>query len=100
MAQQLNFTDVAVIVDKLGALLDQIDSLSVDAQALKEQLYLHGKGAYAGRLYTSTVTHAPVVKTVKWASVAGEMEVPQSIIDKHTTTKFDKMSVSVKQLSN
>ena len=87
-------------VDQLGSLLDQIEALTLDAQALKAQLYLHGKGSYVGRLYTSTVIHAPVVKTVKWAGVAKEAQVPQSIIDKHTTTTFDKMSVKVEQVSN
>ena len=43
------------IVDELGALLDQIELLTEQAEGLKDQIKLLGKGTYRGELYVTTV---------------------------------------------
>ena len=88
------------IVDQLGLIEDQITVLQEQAEDLKNQLKILGKGTYAGTLYVTTITHTPQKKSTSWASVAKELNAPADLIAKHTKITYDILSATTEQLSN
>jgi hypothetical protein len=52
-------TTALKIVDQLGLIEDQIAALLEQAEDLKNQLKILGKGSYAGTLYVTTIKHTP-----------------------------------------
>ena len=88
------------IVDQLGLVLDQIEQLTEQAESLKAQIKMLGKGTYAGAMYVTNVSVTPEKKTVSWASVAKEVSIPAEIIAKHTKITYNIMSATTTALSN
>jgi len=88
------------IVDQLGLIQDQIDQLTEQAEALKDQIKLLGAGTYAGTMYVTTIKHTPEKKSTSWASVAKELNAPADLVAKHTKITKDILSAETKPLSN
>ena len=88
------------IVDELGALLDQIELLTEQAEGLKNQLKLLGKGTYAGDLYVTTIKHTEEKKSTAWSAVAKELNAPADLVAKHTKVTYNILSAETKALSN
>ena len=88
------------IVDELGALLDQIELLTEQAENLKNQLKLLGKGTYAGDLYVTIIKHTEEKKSTSWSAVAKELNAPADLVAKHTKVTYNILSAETKALSN
>ena len=93
-------TTALKIVDELGLLEDQIAQLVEQAESLKNQIKLLGKGTYAGTLYVTTVTYTAEKKSTSWSAVAKELNAPEALITKHTKITKDILSASTNPLSN
>lgn len=96
----MSTTTALKIVDDLGLLEDQIAALQDQAEGLKAQLKLLGAGTYRGTMYVTTVTHTPVRKATKWASVAKELNAPADLVAKYTTVSYNLLSAETNPLSN
>jgi len=97
----MNTTTTALkIIDDLGLIQDQIDSLTEQAEALKDQIKLLGAGTYAGTMYVTTIKVTPEKKTTAWAAVAKEMSAPAELVAKHTKVTYNIMSATTEPLSN
>jgi len=88
------------VVDELGALLDQIELLTEQAESLKDQIKLLGKGTYRGELYVTTIKVTEEKKSTSWASVAKEANVPAELVAKHTKVTYNILSATTEALSN
>jgi hypothetical protein len=88
------------IVDQLGLIEDQIAALQEQADDLKNQLKILGKGTYAGAMYVTTIKHTPEKKTTAWASVAKELNASADLIAKHTKVTYDILSATTEPRSN
>ena len=93
-------TTAIKIVDELGLIQDQIDQLTEQAEALKNQLKMLGQGTYAGSMYVTTVTYTAERKSTSWAAVAKELNAPADLVAKHTKITKDILSAETKALSN
>ena len=93
-------TTALKIVDQLGLIEDQIAQLTEQAESLKNQIKLLGKGTYAGALYVTTVTHTAEKKSTSWSAVAKELNASADLIAKHTKITKDIMSATTNPLSN
>jgi hypothetical protein len=93
-------TTALKIVDQLGLIEDQIAALQEQAEDLKNQLKILGKGSYAGTLYVTTIKHTPEKKTTAWSAVAKELNAPAELIAKHTKVTYDILSATTEALSN
>lgn len=93
-------TTAIKIVDELGLIQDQIDQLTEQAEALKNQLKMLGKGTYAGSMYVTTVTYTAERKSTAWAAVAKELNAPADLVAKHTKITKNILSAETKALSN
>ena len=93
-------TTALKIVDQLGLIEDQIAALLEQAEDLKNQLKILGKGSYAGTLYVTTIKHTPENKTTAWSAVAKELNAPAELIAKHTKVTYDILSATTEALSN
>jgi len=97
----MNTTTTALkIIDDLGLIQDQIDALTEQAEALKDQIKLLGAGTYAGTMYVTTIKVTPEKKTTAWSAVAKEMSAPAELVAKHTKITKDILSAETKVLSN
>lgn len=88
------------IVDQLGLIQDQIEALQEQAESLKDQIKLFGAGTYAGNMYVTTIKVTPEKKSISWASVAKEANVPAELVAKHTKVTYNIMSATTEALSN
>ena len=93
-------TTAIKIVDELGLIQDQIDQLTEQAEALKNQLKMLGQGTYAGSMYVTTVKYTAEKKSTAWAAVAKELNAPADLVAKHTKITKDILSAETKALSN
>jgi hypothetical protein len=102
MKRKLEMTTITAlkIVDQLGLIEDQIAALLEQAEDLKNQLKILGKGSYAGTLYVTTIKHTPEKKTTAWSAVAKELNAPAELIAKHTKVTYDILSATTEALSN
>jgi hypothetical protein len=88
------------VVDELGALLDQIELLTEQAESHKDQIKLLGKCTYRGAWYVTTIKVTEEKKSTSWASVAKEANVPAELVAKHTKVTYNILSATTEALSN
>ena len=88
------------IVDEIGFKEEQIKLLVAEVDALKDQVKTLGAGTYVGDMFVTTITHTPEKKTVSWAKVAKEVNVPADIVDKHTTLTTNILTATTKPRTN
>lgn len=89
MNAPLNITSLSI--DTLGELLAKIDELEKQADAIKDSLKdistssTDAQKVFDGVLFRATVVESNPKKT-NWDAIKKELNIPQAIIDKHTTT--------------
>jgi hypothetical protein len=70
-------------VDKLGKLKSSIKELEEQVQVLRQEILTSERESIKGNRFTaSVITYDATL--VSWKSIVQEVNVPQSLIDKHT----------------
>lgn len=76
-------------VYRLGEVLDMINTLTQEADGIKERLKAHAEllgdvVSFVGGKYVAKITVWEVKKT-DWKGVVGDLNVPQKTVDKYVT---------------
>lgn len=88
------------IVDEIGFLEEEIKNKQAELESKKDELKLLGAGTYVGALFVTTVSNTPEKKSVSWAKAAKEVNIPASIVEKHTTVTYNILSATTKARAN
>jgi len=93
-------TTALKMVDNLGFLQDQIETLQEQAEDLKNKIKLLGAGTYRGSMYVTTVKLTPEKKTTAWSKVALELKAPADLVAKYTTISYNQLAAQTEPLEN
>jgi hypothetical protein len=78
-------TELFTKVDALGALLAQIDSLTKQADELKDEIKNAGEGAHDGALFRATVSLYQR-NAVDYKALLKRLNVPEWMVAEHSKT--------------
>lgn len=82
-------------IDRFIELRRQINLLEMEASTLASDIKAAGPRKYAGSYGIVSVTPVAGRKTTKWQLVCAAADVPQELIDRHTTQGAPTMRIDV-----
>jgi len=91
-------SDLAVMVDQLGALDSQIKALTKQADTLKAAIKANGPERYTGFIYEALVYASEGKMTTDWRSIAELFNPSDDLIKAHTSKGNPSRSIKVDKI--
>ena len=95
---EVTSTDLASMVDQLGALDAEIKALTKKADVLKADIKKHGPERYSGAIYSALVYQSEGRVTTDWRAVAEHFNPSRQLITAHTSTGDVVSSITLSKI--